>query len=535
MRAASPVPRPSPAARRRGRAAVARPRSLHAFSDRHGLADDADPADPPALDRLDDEAHAAAAHLLPRLREAAELVDDEAADRVVVGGRVEVVEREGLAHVLEWRAPVDECLALGDGHDELLLDVVLVADLAHDLLHDVLERDEPRGTAVLVDDDGHVVLLLLHLAEQLVDLLRLRDEVRRPEQLAQRWRALAARDAPEDILHVQDADDLVGRPFVDGDPGVADEHDALEHLLRRRRDVDGDDLGARDHELVDLLVTEVEDRADHVALRLLEDALLLPRLDERLDLLLAHQRARAGVRAERPRDEARQDDQPADERPRDPGDELDRPDENEEHRLRVAGAERARHEDAEEDGDEGQRGDRDDRGGYVAEARVDAEKLQVDREARRDPRRRHACEGKDHEELHDLDRGEVVHRALAERADVPAAEPATSQLLEQVRPSDRVDGGLRRGEHREHDDEAELHEQEHERYLVHQPFALRSTFLMERAGMPTASIPSGTSFVTTAPAPVTLFLPILTGARRSESEPMNASSPILVRCLRTPS
>src|SRR5688572_33215953 len=111
MRAASRGPRPSRAARRPGR------ESLDAFGDGDGLADDADPADPPALDRLDDEAHAAAAHLLPRLREAAELVDDEAADRVVVRRRVEVVERERLAHVLEWRAPVDECLALRHGPD----------------------------------------------------------------------------------------------------------------------------------------------------------------------------------------------------------------------------------------------------------------------------------------------------------------------------------------------------------------------------------------------------------------------------------
>jgi len=58
---------------------------------------------------------------------------------------------------------------------------------------------------------------------------------------------------------------------------------------------------------------------------------------------------------------------------------------------------------------------------------------------------------------------------------------------------------------------------------------------MARAGIPTASIPGATSFVTTAPAPVTAPSPIVIGARSSVSEPMNASLPIVVRFLLTPS
>ncbi len=44
-----------------------------------------------------------------------------------------------------------------------LLEVELVADLADQLLEHVLEGDEPRGAAVLVDDDGEVHVLGLHL------------------------------------------------------------------------------------------------------------------------------------------------------------------------------------------------------------------------------------------------------------------------------------------------------------------------------------------------------------------------------------
>ena len=56
-----------------------------------------------------------------------------------------------------------------------------------------------------------------------------------------------------------------------------------------------------------------------------------------------------------------------------------------------------------------------------------------------------------------------------------------------------------------------------------------------RAGTPTASLPGGTSRVTTAPAPVFAPSPTSTGATSIVSTPTNARSPIRVRCLRRPS
>jgi hypothetical protein len=49
--------------------------------------------------------------------------------------------------------------------DEPLLLVELVSDLAHQLLEQVLERDEAGRTAILVHDDGQVELLGLKLAQ----------------------------------------------------------------------------------------------------------------------------------------------------------------------------------------------------------------------------------------------------------------------------------------------------------------------------------------------------------------------------------
>ena len=70
--------------------------------------------------------------------------------------------------------------------DGRLLDVELVDDVAHQLLEEVLERDQPGRAAVLVDHDRHVELLLLHLAQEVGDLLGLGDELGRPHAVAHR-------------------------------------------------------------------------------------------------------------------------------------------------------------------------------------------------------------------------------------------------------------------------------------------------------------------------------------------------------------
>ena len=50
-----------------------------------------------------------------------------------------------------------------------VVDVVLVGDLADDLLEHVLDGDQAGGAAVLVDDDADVLALGLHLPQQGVD------------------------------------------------------------------------------------------------------------------------------------------------------------------------------------------------------------------------------------------------------------------------------------------------------------------------------------------------------------------------------
>ena len=74
----------------------------------------------------------------------------------------------------------EDAVALVD--DRLRLDVVLVADLADDLLEHVLDGHEARGAAVLVDDDRGLQLLALELLEQLGHALGLGHERRRTHE-----------------------------------------------------------------------------------------------------------------------------------------------------------------------------------------------------------------------------------------------------------------------------------------------------------------------------------------------------------------
>ena len=53
---------------------------------------------------------------------------------------------------------------------------MLVGDVADDGFEQVFDGDEAGDAAVLVDDDAHVLLLALHLAEELGDFFGLGHE-----------------------------------------------------------------------------------------------------------------------------------------------------------------------------------------------------------------------------------------------------------------------------------------------------------------------------------------------------------------------
>ena len=122
----------------------------------------------------------------PGVGHPAEAVEDEAADRVVLvpvlEQRLEVEVGPDLAEVVDRGAAVDPGPRVVEPDDHLLLGVVLVLDLADDLLEEVLDGHEAGRPAVLVEHDRDVDLAPLELVQQVVDGHALGHEHRRPEQ-----------------------------------------------------------------------------------------------------------------------------------------------------------------------------------------------------------------------------------------------------------------------------------------------------------------------------------------------------------------
>src|SRR4051795_10193491 len=176
-----------------------------------------EPADQHALDlvatsgrRLGDEAEPVGLDVGPGDRHPAEELGHQPADGVDVvvldfdpDQLVEVVDRVARRHS---EGPVGQLGRLD------LVGVVLVGDLADDLLEQVLDGDQPGGAAVLVDDDGDVLARGLHLRQQGINLLGLRHVERRPHHLLDALGELhlgRLEVTAYDVLEVGEADDVV--------------------------------------------------------------------------------------------------------------------------------------------------------------------------------------------------------------------------------------------------------------------------------------------------------------------------------------
>ena len=75
-----------------------------------------------------------------------------------------------------------EPVAVGQPPDRPAGRAGLVRDLPHDLLDDVLERDDPGRAAVLVDHDGKLGPFALQVGQQVVERLGLGHDRRLPDR-----------------------------------------------------------------------------------------------------------------------------------------------------------------------------------------------------------------------------------------------------------------------------------------------------------------------------------------------------------------
>ena len=182
--------------------------------------------------------------------------------------------------------PIDQGLIRGDSLNQCDWAIVLVLDLTHDLLHDVLQGHDPGHPPVFVDHHGHVHLLFLELTQEDVDRLGRRGIVDRAEESVQGW--IWGVHLGEEVLRVEGPHHVVGDTVVDREPRVSICSYDLPRLDRRGPHLDRLHIGARNHHLLGGHLVEVEDAAYHLSVLSVDQAALLARVDQRLDLFIAH-------------------------------------------------------------------------------------------------------------------------------------------------------------------------------------------------------------------------------------------------------
>ncbi len=157
---------------------------------------------------------------------------------------------------------------------------MLVGDVADDGFEEVFDGDDAGDAAVLIDDDAHVLLFGLHLAEELGDHLGFGDEGGGALDLGDGAGDGVGVGDLEEVVGEGDAGDVVERAVEDGDAGEDVLLDFGGEVAQGEGVGDGEDFGARGHDFADDLVAELDDGADELAVGLFEDAFFFAGFEE---------------------------------------------------------------------------------------------------------------------------------------------------------------------------------------------------------------------------------------------------------------
>ena len=126
--------------------------------------------------------------------------------------------------------------------------VVLVLDLADDLLDQILDRHQTVDPAELVDHHRDMRARLAHLHEQVEDRQRRRDVQDLAQQPLQPGRP-AVGDRRQHVLDVDEADHVVQRLAIDRHARMAVLDHAFDDFGKRLVDIERDDIDARHHDV----------------------------------------------------------------------------------------------------------------------------------------------------------------------------------------------------------------------------------------------------------------------------------------------
>ena len=142
--------------------------------------------------------------------------------------------------------------------------VEFVGDFAHDFFQHIFQCDESTGPAVLVHHDGHVDLLGLEFAKEVVDFFALRD-VHRAAQHRRPIEVVLVKGGQQ-IFHVEDAHDLVCRSFVNRNATEARSHDGGPNVRPGVFLAKSADVHPRGHHLFGVLGSEVDNALQNALL-----------------------------------------------------------------------------------------------------------------------------------------------------------------------------------------------------------------------------------------------------------------------------
>ena len=216
--------------------------------------------------------------------QASQVAGDEAPDGdEIVLGELGVEELLELLDLRRSRHGEVERAVLGDLG---LFGVVFVLDLPDDLFDGVLHGHQSRDAAVLVDDDGHLLLDLLELAQEIGEGHGLGDEGDGPDQGLDRLALVLLVGVLEEVLGHDDPFDVVEAVLVDRDPRVLVPDDEVLEVVDGGVPADADHGLPGGHDLADDPVAELDHAPQELVLALVDDALLGRLVDERLDLLV---------------------------------------------------------------------------------------------------------------------------------------------------------------------------------------------------------------------------------------------------------
>ena len=171
-----------------------------------------------------------------------------------------------------------------DTYKALLVLVILVVDLAYNLLQDVLQRHDTAGTSKLVDYDGYMYFVLLKFTQQVVDLLRLGYKVRWTNQRLP-IELVTLRQVRQQVLDIQDTTDVILIVLIDGNTRIVVVNYAFQHVLIRCLEVQVDHILTTGHHLLHRLVAKAHDAFQHPLL--LFDILGVRQLQSLLQLVYA--------------------------------------------------------------------------------------------------------------------------------------------------------------------------------------------------------------------------------------------------------